>query len=185
LQKLDTFVQGGGGVAFFMGALIREPKFYNEKLYNDGKGMFPAPLKEIANKNMTEQELADERSRHLRPTHIHGKLVVKSAARRHPALFRLSEARRSSAIAASEYEIAFIGVWFPRLLGRRSPAVEDDRQRQPLIPRLITVHGRYEPQVIPLIKAREKTDGLSSSRLGGETSPAANDVERRSTRSGR
>ena len=42
VQALERYVRAGGGVAFFMGNEVK-PDFYN-KLYADGKGLFPAPL---------------------------------------------------------------------------------------------------------------------------------------------
>jgi hypothetical protein len=42
--NLENYVREGGGVAFFMGPLVNA-KWYNDKLYKDGKGMFPAPLR--------------------------------------------------------------------------------------------------------------------------------------------
>jgi hypothetical protein len=42
VQALEKFVQGGGGLAFFMGKDVKQD-FYN-KLYADGKGLFPVPL---------------------------------------------------------------------------------------------------------------------------------------------
>ena len=43
IDALEKYVAGGGGVAFFMGDLARAD-FYNNRLYRDGKGIFPAPL---------------------------------------------------------------------------------------------------------------------------------------------
>jgi hypothetical protein len=44
LTGLEKYVDAGGGVAFFVGATT-DRAFYNDRLYKDGKGMFPAPLK--------------------------------------------------------------------------------------------------------------------------------------------
>src|SRR5207302_5113079 len=45
LANLENFVKEGGGVAFYLGPLINA-NYYNKSLYKDGKGIFPAPLKE-------------------------------------------------------------------------------------------------------------------------------------------
>ncbi|MEX0614087.1 MAG: hypothetical protein WD229_18350, partial [Pirellulales bacterium] len=44
LSALETYVRGGGGVAFFIGAET-DRSFYNERLYRNGEGLFPVPLK--------------------------------------------------------------------------------------------------------------------------------------------
>ncbi|REJ90402.1 MAG: VWA domain-containing protein [Planctomycetota bacterium] len=43
LAALETYVAEGGGLAWFLGNAVR-PAFYNDKLYNEGAGLFPAPL---------------------------------------------------------------------------------------------------------------------------------------------
>ena len=45
LANLENYVKEGGGVAFYMGPLVNAA-YYNKSLYKDGKGIFPAPLKE-------------------------------------------------------------------------------------------------------------------------------------------
>lgn len=44
LKALETYVRNGGGVAFCVGATT-DRAFYNERLYANGAGLFPAPLK--------------------------------------------------------------------------------------------------------------------------------------------
>jgi len=44
LSALESYVREGGGVAFFVGAET-ERSFYNDRLYRNGEGLFPAPLK--------------------------------------------------------------------------------------------------------------------------------------------
>ena len=47
VANLESYVKAGGGVAFFMGPSIKAndiKEFYNGKLWNEGKGIFPAPL---------------------------------------------------------------------------------------------------------------------------------------------
>tara|TARA_R110002111_G_scaffold168038_1_gene233876 strand:+ start:165436 stop:167703 length:2268 start_codon:yes stop_codon:yes gene_type:complete len=43
IAALENFVAEGGGLIWFVGPSI-QPAFYNDKLYNDGNGLFPAPL---------------------------------------------------------------------------------------------------------------------------------------------
>lgn len=43
VSTLEQYVRGGGGLAFFVGDETNV-KFYNEKLYRDGQGLFPAEL---------------------------------------------------------------------------------------------------------------------------------------------
>jgi hypothetical protein len=44
--NLENYVKEGGGVAFYMGENVN-PTWYNKNLYKDGKGLFPAPIREI------------------------------------------------------------------------------------------------------------------------------------------
>ncbi len=44
LTALEGFVRDGGGVAIFVGAET-DRAFYNDRLYNNGVGLFPVPLK--------------------------------------------------------------------------------------------------------------------------------------------
>jgi hypothetical protein len=44
LEGLEKYVEAGGGVAFFIGANT-DRAFYNDRLFKEGKGIFPAPLK--------------------------------------------------------------------------------------------------------------------------------------------
>ncbi|HEX4128566.1 MAG TPA: BatA domain-containing protein [Pirellulales bacterium] len=43
VSALERYVRDGGGVAFFMGPRVAA-QFYNQQLYRDGAGIFPAPL---------------------------------------------------------------------------------------------------------------------------------------------
>jgi hypothetical protein len=44
LAALENYVRDGGGVAFFVGANLNRP-FYNDRLFKNNEGLFPAPLK--------------------------------------------------------------------------------------------------------------------------------------------
>lgn len=44
VEQLEKYVLRGGGLAFFLGERV-ERQFYNERLYRDGDGLFPLPLK--------------------------------------------------------------------------------------------------------------------------------------------
>jgi hypothetical protein len=44
VANLEAYVRGGGSVAFFLGERVVDAKFYNEKLYRGGAGVFPVPL---------------------------------------------------------------------------------------------------------------------------------------------
>ena len=43
VAALEKYVADGGGLAWFLGNAVR-PAFYNDKLYKEGEGLFPAPL---------------------------------------------------------------------------------------------------------------------------------------------
>src|SRR5262249_18436496 len=43
LKNLEDFVRDGGSVCFFLGDKVR-PDYYTQTLYNQGTGIFPAPL---------------------------------------------------------------------------------------------------------------------------------------------
>lgn len=43
IDALENFVSEGGGLIWFAGPSL-QPVFYNEKLYKEGNGLFPAPL---------------------------------------------------------------------------------------------------------------------------------------------
>ena len=56
LKNLESYVRDGGSVAFFLGERVR-PDFYNEKLYRQGKGVFPAPLADRPYPSLSDPEL--------------------------------------------------------------------------------------------------------------------------------
>jgi len=43
VASLEAYVSGGGGLAWFLGDAV-QPAFYNDSLYKEGAGLFPAPL---------------------------------------------------------------------------------------------------------------------------------------------
>lgn len=59
LANLRQYVQDGGGVGFFLGPLV-DAHWYAKNLYENGKGLFPAPLKEPYFPAPTAPELAPE-----------------------------------------------------------------------------------------------------------------------------
>lgn len=54
ISELENFVSAGGGLIWFVGPSI-QPGFYNDKLYNAGQGLFPAPL-EMAPRDLPARE---------------------------------------------------------------------------------------------------------------------------------
>jgi hypothetical protein len=56
LRNLETYVREGGSVAFFLGDRVNA-EFYNQRLYANGKGIFPAPLADRPNPPISEPEL--------------------------------------------------------------------------------------------------------------------------------
>jgi hypothetical protein len=63
-KNLEDYVKGGGNVAFFMGPRVR-PEFYNQKLYRDGKGLFPVLLADRPSKEFSEEEKQKRQLRNL------------------------------------------------------------------------------------------------------------------------
>jgi hypothetical protein len=47
VEALEKYVAEGGGVAFFLGERC-DPKYFNDVLYRDGKGIFPVPLARVS-----------------------------------------------------------------------------------------------------------------------------------------
>jgi hypothetical protein len=112
VQKLESFLGNGGGVGFIMGPAIEQVDFYNNVLWKQGAGMFPAPLKEIANYRadlaVLDKIMTAERNSPYK------KLVVRNEMRRHPAMEKLySDSRSSGDILDTKFENAFYGVSFP------------------------------------------------------------------------
>ncbi len=56
-KNLEEFVRQGGGLVVCMGDRVN-PKYYNDQLYADGKGLFPVPLADAATKPLSEDDQA-------------------------------------------------------------------------------------------------------------------------------
>jgi hypothetical protein len=54
-KNLEEFVRQGGGLVVCMGDRVN-PKYYNDQLYADGKGLFPVPLADAASKPLSEDD---------------------------------------------------------------------------------------------------------------------------------
>jgi hypothetical protein len=54
-DKLETYVKGGGGVAFLLGPDVR-PAAYRDQLYRNGAGLFPVPLPDEPSRPLTEEQ---------------------------------------------------------------------------------------------------------------------------------
>jgi len=86
-EGLENYVKAGGGVAFFLGDRVL-PAAYNQRLYRDGAGLFPAPLLAPADLLVNQREKSPD-------------LVVE----RHP-LFDIFSGERNgflSSVAFSRY----------------------------------------------------------------------------------
>ena len=57
VANLENYVKEGGGVAFYMGPNISDGTKYNDTLYRNGEGVFPAPLKKFCYPAPNEPEL--------------------------------------------------------------------------------------------------------------------------------
>jgi hypothetical protein len=55
VTNLENYARAGGGVCFFLGDKV-VPAFYNEKLYADGQGLFPAPLADQPSRALSDEE---------------------------------------------------------------------------------------------------------------------------------
>jgi hypothetical protein len=59
VANLENYLREGGGVAFFLGERV-SPEFYNTRLYNDGKGLFPCPLADRPFPALSDDEFQPE-----------------------------------------------------------------------------------------------------------------------------
>ncbi|HEX5271392.1 MAG TPA: BatA domain-containing protein, partial [Gemmataceae bacterium] len=55
LKKVETYVEQGGRVAVFLGDHVK-PRFYNDKLFAKGEGLFPVPLDEKKPERISGEE---------------------------------------------------------------------------------------------------------------------------------
>jgi hypothetical protein len=58
LASLEDYVRGGGGIAFFVGAET-DRSYYNDRLFANGEGLFPVPLKLPTQLMNTDDSAAD------------------------------------------------------------------------------------------------------------------------------
>ncbi|VTS05127.1 BatA domain-containing protein [Tuwongella immobilis] len=107
VKNLTEYVQAGGGVGFFMGPNVR-PEFYN-KLYADGKGLFPVPLADAP----TDPLKPEERASRL----FTFQMQIFPREETHPALERLYTDGRGDKINREQYnkDLRFVVIdrYFP------------------------------------------------------------------------
>src|SRR5262249_29193559 len=88
VKALEKYVRGGGGLAFFMGNEVK-PDFFN-KLYADGKGLFPVPLADKATEPEDKTKLFDRMLNNAGP-----KIFARNDT--HPVFTRIYPDERSRA----------------------------------------------------------------------------------------
>jgi Aerotolerance regulator N-terminal len=85
VKNLEEYVAGGGGAAFFLGPDIKiaDADFYNERLYADGKGLFPLPIqRQPVNYDKKDEDIVPSKwSRRLS-----GQQQIFPRDKQHPAL---------------------------------------------------------------------------------------------------
>jgi Aerotolerance regulator N-terminal len=85
VKNLEDYVAGGGGAAFFLGPDIKiaDADFYNERLYADGKGLFPLPIqRQPVNYDKKDEDIVPSKwSRRLS-----GQQQIFPRDKQHPAL---------------------------------------------------------------------------------------------------
>jgi hypothetical protein len=64
VKNLEAYVRGGGGLAIFLGDRVKA-SFYNDQLYANGKGLFPAPLADQPSRVLSEEEKGDKQLQNL------------------------------------------------------------------------------------------------------------------------
>ncbi len=82
LKNLEDYVRRGGSVLFFLGDKV-DARRYNERLYNDGKGIFPVPLAASASLRLPEEKRTE------RMFDEQFKLFLRDEA--HPALSEIAK----------------------------------------------------------------------------------------------
>jgi hypothetical protein len=159
VKKLETYVESGGGVGFFMGPSVRDPKFYNEKLWKKGAGMFPAPLEGIANKDATNEQL-DQILRDQRNS-FNKKLLVRKEVRRLPAMEKLYSDSRGQNFNDDSYERIFYLVAFARyyVVDRRNWKPSDNVQTLLYLPNSRPI-GDFERPTKELLRKLRETINL-------------------------
>jgi hypothetical protein len=97
VKNLEEYVRTGGGVGFFLGDKVNATE-YNQLLYRDGQGLFPAPLMDQPSRELTEDEIQLRRFRISQK-----KLLLRDPARRnHPALAGLYTDERGEPVKDAE-----------------------------------------------------------------------------------
>lgn len=101
-EKLEAYVKGGGGLAFFLGPDVR-PAAYREQLYRNGAGVFPVPLPDEPSKALTaEQKLGRQLVLSKRV------LTRDSGVKLHPAVSGMYQSDRGGVGKDAEIERYFL-----------------------------------------------------------------------------
>ncbi len=124
LRNLEAYAKGGGGVSFFMGPSVKADVIpeYNEKLYRDGKGIFPVPLDKGVGMDIPEDKRAA--LKFARSLTYNKKLLTSKKTRSHPALEKLYTDNRGQAVSEDEYEKFFIFVVIDRYIRVNTQAMQ-------------------------------------------------------------
>ena len=124
LANLEAYAKAGGGVAFFMGPSVKADVIpeYNEKLYRDGKGLFPVPLDKAVGLDIPDDKRAA--LKFMRSLTYNKKLLTSKKTRIHPALEKLYTDNRGQAVSEDEYEKFFIFVVIDRYIRVNTQAVQ-------------------------------------------------------------
>ena len=109
-KNLEDFAAAGGGLAFFVGPNckgVETTKMYNEQLYRKGEGPFPAPIDpKHAGEGVSDDDRMSQKIHRLFSPYK--QIVVKDAARDHPALERIyKEGKGQKSSNIDEYEKFF------------------------------------------------------------------------------
>jgi hypothetical protein len=88
LANLKAYVEGGGGIAFFMGDRV-DSAYYNKELYADGKGIFPAPLAAQPSRALSDEDKLQKLAQNLEEQRM--QVYVRSDA--HPIVSELYKFR--------------------------------------------------------------------------------------------
>ncbi|HEX4610004.1 MAG TPA: BatA domain-containing protein, partial [Urbifossiella sp.] len=101
-EKLEAYVKGGGGLAFFLGPDVR-PAAYRDQLYRNGAGVFPVPLPDEPSKPLTDEQK-------LRRALVLSKRVLTRdpGVKQHPAVAGMYAGERGAAAKDVEIERYFL-----------------------------------------------------------------------------